>query len=160
MVARWTQALLPEGRWAPALPWAPGRLQLYVDDPALVAWGSAAQRALSFSLAVLWWLVLGLPLSWTKGAVHAAAAVHVWIGVCFSSPSPGVARMALPEPFVNGLLQLCRSFLASGRLPLSMADALVGKAGRVAYVLPHTRPFVHTLYVALAASVRARAAWG
>ena len=158
MISRWTQGMLPESRWEPAAPWAPGRLQLYVDDPTLVTWGSASQRAASFGLAVLLWMVLGVPLSWTKGAVHPAQAIHVWIGVCFSSPSPGVARMTLPTQFVDGLLQLCRKFLSSGRLPLKMADALVGKAGRVAYVLPHTRPFVHTLYAALAASLRAKAA--
>ena len=160
MVARWTQGLVHERSWAPQARWAPGRLQLYVDGPALVAWGSLGQRSLSFSLVVLWWMVLGIPLSWTKGAVYAAQQVHRWIGVCFSSPSPGVARMTHPKPFVEGLVLLCRALVASGRLPLSKADALVGKAGRVAYVLPHTRPFVHTLYAALAASLRAKAAWG
>ena len=157
MVARWTQGLVHEASWEPPAAWAPSRLQLYVDDPALVAWGSAAQRAMSFALALLLWMVLGLPLSWKKGAVHAAGAIHVWIGVCFTSPSPGVARMSLPQVFVDGLIRLCLDFLAKGRLPISMADALVGKAGRVAYVLPHTRPFVHTLYAALAASMRAKA---
>ena len=150
--------MLPECRWSEQEVWAPGRLQLYVDDPALVAWGTAAQRALSFSLAVLLWLVLGVPLSWTKGAVHPAEAVHRWIGVCFTSPAPGVARMSLPEPFIEGVMVLCRAFLSAGRLPLRKADSLVGKAGRVAYVLPHTRPFIHTLYAALAASLRAKAA--
>ena len=85
MVARWTQALVHELSWTSLARWAPGRLQLYVDDPALVAWGTLGQRSLSFSLVVLWWMVLGIPLSWTKGAVYAAQQIHRWIGVCARS---------------------------------------------------------------------------
>ena len=70
MVARFTQAMIHESAWSPSAAWAPGRKQLYVDDPAVVAWGSAEQRATTFSLVVLLWLALGIPLSWRKGAVH------------------------------------------------------------------------------------------
>ena len=74
----------------------------------------------------------------------------------FSTPSPGVGRMWLPRPFVKSLLQMCRQFLIYNFLPLSLADALVGRAGRVAHVLCHTRPFVSSLYKALSESLRAR----
>ena len=154
-IARWSQALILEDVHMPADTWAPGRMQLYVDDPTIVAWGTRRQRAVSFSMLVLWWLVLGVPLSWTKGSVHLGTSPYIWIGVLFSVPSPGVARMALPPKFVAELLTLCRKFLKSKLLPLASADSLVGKAGRVAYVLPHVRPFIASLYAALAASLRA-----
>ena len=156
-MARWSQAMVAASAWTSAEPWAPARLQLYVDDPAIVAWGTPQRRATTFGLMVLWWLVLGIPLSWKKGAVHDATTPYTWIGVLFSVPAPGIARMTLPAKFVDDLLGLCRAFLAASHLPLSQADALVGKAGRVAYVLPLTRPFVATLFAALAASLRARA---
>ena len=158
MIARWTQALFAEGSWRRGAPWAPTRLQLYVDDPAAVASGSGEQRAFTFSGMVLWWLVLGVPLSWAKGAVHRSRDLHTWIGVVFTSPARGVARMSLPAPFVAELVQLCRLFLTAKHAPLTAADSLVGKAGRVVYVLPQTRPFVAALYEALSASLKARKA--
>ena len=85
-----------------------------------------------------------------KDSVANLANLHI--------PGPGIARVALPQKFIQELLSLCRAFLESKRQPLSKADALVGKAGRVAYVLPHVRPFISSLYAALAASLAAAAA--
>ena len=130
-------------------------MQLYVDDPAVVAWGPRSRRSTTFRLLVLWWLGLGIPLSWRKGVVHDGTTPYTWIGVLFSAPAPGIARMTLPHQFVEELLELCRAFLTASHLALTKADALVGKAGCVAYVLPLTRPFVATLYAALAAPLRA-----
>ena len=119
--------------------------------------GASQRRAVTFSLVILLWLTLGIPLSWRKGAVYPGSAPHVWIGVEFSSPAPGVGRMRLPQPFVEDLVGLCRKFLSENFLPLSAADALVGRAGRVAHVLDHARPWVSSLYRALAESLRAHA---
>ena len=156
MVIRWSQALIHESAHTAAAEWAPGRSQLYVDDPSIVAWGPAETRSVSFAMLTLFWMVLGIPLSWAKGALHVGPSPHTWIGVVFSTPSPGVGRMWLPRPFVKSLLQICRQFLIYNFLPLKLADALVGRAGRVAHVLCHTRPFVSSLYKALSESLRAR----
>ena len=59
MVTRWTQALVHEKEHFEMAAWAPARKQLYVDDPAIVSWGSPDSRAVSFSLIILFWLVLG-----------------------------------------------------------------------------------------------------
>ena len=120
--------------------------------------GSPVQRSTTFSMTILLWLVLGVPLSWRKGAVHSSSTPHTWIGVDFCCPSPGVGRLWLPRPFVTELLKLCQAFLSVNFLPLGMADALVGRAGRVAHVLEHTRPWVSSLYRALAESLRAHQA--
>ena len=155
MMMRWTQGLIHESQHRAGDSWAPGRGQLYVDDPAIVAWGAPETRGISFSLAILWWLVLGVPLSWKKGAVYGGTVPHTWIGVDFCCPSPGVGRMWLPRPFVIELIRLCKAFLSVNFLPVGSADALVGRAGRVAHVLDHTRPWVSSLYRALAESLRA-----
>ena len=63
--------------------------------------------------------------------------------------------MTLPEAFVRDLVTLCRRFIAENRLPTADADILVGRAGRVAHVLPLTRPFVSSLYAALSAALEA-----
>ena len=67
-------------------------------------------------------------------------------GVLFSIPSPGTARMTLPQQFVSDIVLLCQRFLTSKHVELAAADALIGKAGRVSHVLPLTRPVVATLY--------------
>ena len=56
------------------------------------------------------------------------------------------------------MLRLCQAFIDESHQPLAAADALVGRAGRVAYVLDKTRPFVASLYRALACSLRAQGA--
>ena len=43
------------------------RLELYMDDPAFAARGTPRQRAVLFTVAIFYWLTLGLPLSWKKG---------------------------------------------------------------------------------------------
>ena len=40
---------------------AHGRLQLYVDDPAVVVMGSRAEQQAAIDLLVTWFLVLGIP---------------------------------------------------------------------------------------------------
>ena len=85
-----------ESEWSSSSTWAPSRMQLYVDDPTVVAWGTRQRRAATIGLLVLWWLVLGIPLSWSKGSALLGPVPHVWIGVRFWIPSVGVARMALP----------------------------------------------------------------
>ena len=137
--------------------WAPARLQLYVDDPTAVAQGHRSNRYTTFSLLILWWLVLGIPLSWKKGASYTGGSPYQWIGVLFTVVRPGVSRITLPKAFVDELIALCGEFLAKELLPLARADSLVGRAGRVAYVLPQTRPFVATLYAAMAATLAGKA---
>ena len=151
-LARATQAMLHKDSWSRRASWGPAAVQVYVDDPAIVVSGSSAQQSTSIDLAILWWLVLGIPLSWRKGAVHAATEQHVWIGVEFRLLRSGVARMTLPPAFVQALLDLCHLILQNKKVPRETAEALVGKAGRVAHVLPLARPFVAGLYAALSAS--------
>ena len=84
---------------------AHGMLQTFVDDPALSVRGSWNQAAVSFDIVIAWWLALGIPLSWKKGAVYSGDAVHRWIGIDYSVIEGG-ARMRLPPEFITDLLLL------------------------------------------------------
>ena len=63
------------------------------------------------------------------------------------------AVMRLPEKYVAELLVLLEPACSRyGLLRVTDLDTLVGKAGRVAYVVPAARPFVATFWAALAAA--------
>ena len=132
------------------------RGQTYVDDPCFSFCGSAIQNSLSVDILILWWLVLGVPLAFTKGAIHRGA--HVWIGARVNLAEPGVATVELPEPFLADLYQVLAP-LARGRgtVPVRVARAAVGKCARVAHLVPDTLPFASSMWGALAAALGAAA---
>ena len=136
---------------------ARGRLQLYVDDPVLTLEGSTEEQHTAIDLLCLWWLVVGIPLSWDKGSFSPGRAAHEWIGVRFWSERPGSATMSIPTAFAASLLDVASQFLTDRprTAQLSVAHNLCGKAGRLAQVVPTAKPFVTQLFAALAASLRA-----
>ena len=112
---------------------------------------------LAIDVLVVWFLILGIPLSWQKGFYSGAEQAHTWIGVQFKVKEPGIATLSLPQDFAHGLLELAKLFASSATTTASMKQAqeLCGKAGRVAQVLPSSRPFLMGLYGALAGSLNA-----
>ena len=152
--ARSAQALLMED--SVDCPVAQGRLQFYVDDPALTLRGSMAQQQAAVDVVLLWWLCLGIPLAWSKGSFMNGREAHEWIGVRFWSPEPGAATLSVSGSFLESLLDIACMFTASSPRTASLRDAhlLCGKAGRLAQVVPEAKPFVGQLFAALAASLR------
>ena len=155
-LARTTQGLL---RTSPASTLglgsaAPGRLQLYVDDPVLTLVGSDRQRELAMDLVILYWLILGVPLSWSKGVVTSGG--HLWIGAWFSVVAPGHAEAHLPHDFCAALFKELE-VLAAGRgtTRKSCVLKMLGRCGRVAYIVPSARPFVNGLWGAFSAACQA-----
>ena len=133
---------------------AHGRIQLYVDDPAVVLAGSDQEQREAIDVLVLWWLLLGIPLSWRKGWYGSASAGHTWIGVRFQARD-GVARLSLPTEFFGHVAVTCRKFANSAvkTATLKEAQELCGRAGRLGQVVLDARPFVNSLYGALAGSL-------
>ena len=132
-------------------PWV--RSQLYVDDPAVTARGSPEEVQLAFDLILCWWMALGIPLAWKKGSVVRGSEPHEWIGVSYEIPKPGRATMKLPVKYLEDLLLILNPFCSQhGRASLKDAERMVGKASRVAQVVPSARPFVSGLWAALTAS--------
>ena len=130
---------------------APGRLELYVDDPIVSVRATQDKAMETFDVVILWWLVLGLPLSWKKGTLSRGSEVHRWIGIDYTL-SPDGAIMRLPPQFVADLLVLlepvCRPW---GSISMHDLDGLIGKAARVAHVVPSAKPFVAGLWGGLRA---------
>ena len=118
------------------------RSQLYVDDPALCIAGDKSTVSLATDATLVWWLILGLPLAWDKGAFYEAAATHIWIGVLFTLlPSRDVA-MELPELYLKELYTLLEPLSAGkGTVSLKDAERTAGKAGRISHIVPEARPF-------------------
>ena len=140
-------------------PIAQGRLQLYVDDPALTLRGSADQQQVAIDAVLLWWLCLGIPLAWSKGAYMDGRTPHEWIGVKFWSSAAASATMSVTGSFLESLLEVALIFTSSSPRTASLRDAhqLCGKAGRLAQVVPAAKPFVGQLFAALAAALRSTA---
>ena len=143
-VARTTQGLFLEDE---------ARLQVYVDDPVLSAGGSEEEVEATFDVAILWWLVLGSRLSWAKGV--AASGSHVWIGIRFLVDADGAAIMEVTEEYAAGLRVSLRPLAAtSGITPIREARKAVGRAQRVAQVVPEAQPFASALWAALTEASR------
>ena len=162
--ARTAQGLLLSSLEAPrdqsSVAPAPGRVQLYVDDPVVSVKAGEAKAHESLDIVILWWLTLGLPLSWKKGSLARGSAVHRWIGIDFTLSDDG-AIMRLPPKYVEELLQLIEPLCSSrGTITLSALDVVIGKAGRVAYVVPAAKPFVAGLWGGLAGILRDAASSG
>ena len=158
--ARTAQSLLGPERDQDRQGWeelAYGKIQLYVDDPAVSLRGSEDQIRTSMDIIIMWWLALGIPLSWAKGAVFEEHESHRWIGIQYDIVQAG-ARMRLPEDFVQDLLVKIEPLCSMhGSVPLTDLDVIVGKAARVAHVVPAARPFVAGLWGALSGTRRSSA---
>ena len=133
---------------------AAARCHLYVDDAAAAFCGSREEVEEAFDLLLLMWLVMGAPIAWPKVGLEAvtSGAPTRWIGVEFSI-AQGSARMRLPADFVEELLAQLRAARArDGRISDTEAAQLVGRAGRVAFVVPAAGPFAAALRVALSSA--------
>ena len=81
---------------------APGRLELYVDDPICSVKACRSRAMEAFDLVICWWLTLGVPLSWKKGVLSDGLTPHRWIGIDYVLGEEG-AIMRLPPKFVAEL---------------------------------------------------------
>ncbi|CAK0873315.1 unnamed protein product [Prorocentrum cordatum] len=165
--ARTGQALLDGGR---------SRLQLYVDDPEVVVSGPEEVCRQETDILLLWWLCLGFKLSWSKGSstmsgppvarqapkegpigMGGDALIHDWVGIRFALRGATAVMGLTAECVESTRLALAPFLQRSGQATLAQARTAVGKAARVAQVIPEATPFVAALWGALAGSLRAAA---
>ena len=135
------------------------RLQLYVDDAAGAFAGPPPDIEQSFDVLLLLWLVLGAPIAWPKVSLNwvDTGGPLRWIGVDFDM-SGSCARLRLPPAFLRELSEQVRDLVGrEGHISDEETDQLVGRAARVAYVVPAAVPFAAALRTALADSRRTQA---
>ena len=130
--------------------------QTYVDDPAFTFSGTAEANDFATNAVILLWLLFGLGLSWEKGGHFRHGSEHQWIGIHFSIGSDGMAEMRLPRAFVEKVAAELRP-LATGRgsTPLIELHAVVSRVGRIAHIIPESRPYSGALWAALSAAQQA-----
>ena len=99
------------------------------------------------------------PFSWKKGVLSSGLEPHRWIGIDYTLTAEG-AIMRLPPAFVAELLgRLLPACSPAGLIDIHELDVLIGKAARVAHVVPTAKPFVAGLWGGLS-EVKSAAAEG
>ena len=137
---------------------AAGRVQLNVDDPAVSCLGSPSEIDLAVDLVILRWSALGIPLALGKGSRETGQ--HKWIGGLFSLRAGRQGPEAIvnvPPLFATELADMLRPFTkGEGHQAENSTERMLGKAGRLAYIVPTARPFFTSLWGALAGARAAR----
>jgi hypothetical protein len=120
----------------------PVRLELYVDDPILVALGPPERAARSISLAILWLCLLGFPLAWHKS--EGGPSIR-WIGASFTFDGR-LLHISLPAEKVAEVLDEIATFLSGPTASRRSLRSLTGKLNFFAGLVPIMRPFLRPLW--------------
>ena len=120
------------------------RLQIYVDAPWSIWRGARATRRRNRAMLLLWWLVLGPPLSWKK--VQIGRNIR-WIGVCVQLKE-GFVHVTLDEAFVLDLATEVTTILGLAWVSAGRLKKLVGKAKWAAGIIPYFKAFIMPLWAA------------
>ena len=112
-------------------------MQMYVDDPVFIASGTLAQAAHGFTVALLWFSILGLPLAWKKSD---GGNSITWIGAQLSH-SPGNFVVNIPQDKIQDLLAKIDNVLQTPVVSIRTLRTITGKLSFVAGLAPQLRPF-------------------
>ena len=125
---------------------------MYVDDPWFIWHGSLDTRRRNRAILLLWWLVLGHPLSWKK--VQVGRSIR-WIGVCVELKGDFV-HVTLDEAFVEGLAVEVTAVLELAWLSAGRLKKIVGRAEWAAGIIPYLKAFITPLWAATTDAPRGR----
>ncbi|CAK0805575.1 unnamed protein product [Prorocentrum cordatum] len=138
------------------------RLELYLDDPLWVLYGTPRQR--DFLLAMSLWMLsaFGLTMSWSKGS---RGALVEWIGVSIDVSYALVGHVVRPTvlgKFLADVVAESDAILGTSMAGLRRLRRLTGKLSWAAGALPRTRWAVNILWAIVASAIRdaAKAAQG
>jgi len=121
------------------------RMQVYVDDPALVVRGSKAFRRAQVTLMVLVWRILGIRLAIDKGQ---CCSLVNWIGTTLSIHNGGVFATIL-QSRLDELQQIASTMSQLNIVSVKDLRSFTGKLQSVPSLLYMWRPFVHMFYAVL-----------
>ena len=124
------------------------RHQIYVDDPFFVAQGPPPQAARLFAVALLWFLVLGLPIAPTKlEAGHSLT----WIGVHYAK-GPACIELSLQADKILELMDTTTHISTRSVVSIAEVRSFAGKLSFFAGIVPALRPALWPLWAVLAPS--------
>ena len=120
------------------------RLQVYVDDPWCIWRGSAAQRRRNRAVLLLWWAILGPPISWRKMQIGVRIK---WIGVLVVLAG-GQVSVTLDPTFLRDLAREIGVLRRVQSIPPARLKKLAGKAEWAAGIIPYLKPMISPLWSA------------
>ena len=129
------------------------RLQVYVDDPWSIWRGSPEARRHNRAVLLLWWLVLGPPLSWSK--VQLGRQVK-WIGVVVRLVGNTV-HLELDERFIEDIAGDVEETLGFTWVAVGRLRKLAGKVEWAAGIIPYLKAMIMPLWAATADAPGGRA---
>jgi hypothetical protein len=124
------------------------RMSTYVDDPLISCFGTTQHRRRCFSMALLIWGALGLPLSLQKAKIHTDIT---WISGRFKQFTGGITVM-IKEELINDISQQIDNMLSMNLVKKKVLMSLDGKLVHVASLVQTVRPFLTDLRGALYAN--------
>ena len=125
LIARSTQALFHPSRC---------QLQIFVDDPLIVARGTETQLSSVYNIVLLWWLTLGLKVAWSKGSVGS---------------KDGYVKVMVTASKLEEWRMLLEKFDTKPLVRRKLVQQFTGKMSWAAGFVPQLKPFARMLYAAL-----------
>ena len=126
------------------------RLQIFVDDPFLAARGTRAIRRRHLAMALLFWLALGLVLSWKKRQMGAAVQ---WIGGELDITTERLT-ISIQRRFVEKMLKECLILLDLPAIPVKRMRSFVGGMSWMMCIILWMRAWLSPLWAAVAVSAQ------
>eukprot|EP00929_Paragymnodinium_shiwhaense_P121177 TRINITY_DN93326_c0_g1_i1.p2 TRINITY_DN93326_c0_g1~~TRINITY_DN93326_c0_g1_i1.p2 ORF type:complete len:624 (-),score=62.32 TRINITY_DN93326_c0_g1_i1:111-1853(-) len=122
------------------------RLEIFVDDPWSVWRGCVDTRRRNKAILLLWWLALGLRLSWKKMSV---GRILIWIGASLAV-APDRVVVAIPERYAEAVSAEAAELLGLRAIPARRLRKLAGKTAWAGSIVPYLSAMVAPLWAALA----------
>ena len=126
--------------------------QIYVDDPAAVAYGPIEEAVTAVTNLLLWAAVAGYPLKLEKS--EGGKSIK-WIGATIQvDEQERTVVISIPADKCRKLLEACQTIASRPVVSVKTLISFTGGLSFVAGLIPHLRPFLDSFWAVLADSGR------
>ena len=122
------------------------RLQVFVDDPFFAARGTRRKRRRALCVAILFWMAMGLALSWKKRQLRPSV---IWIGAGLEATSEEIT-LSIQAKFVLKMLTECRELLKLRHITVKRMRSFVGGMAWMMVIIRWVRAWLSPLWSAIA----------